>query len=447
MRTLALMVGALSLGTLARTASAQEAIVTQVVGENAFDADGVATYEGHGFELSKGLFGHGSVGLEGGVSDNVFNEANNEGKVASGLMRVGASLYVATDKPRPEDSASGEDNPSVSPGNFEFRGGLHAAYEEFLTGNDTVRSQRNLQLNALGDIVVNPAGAVAFVVHEVFTRDMRSPNFEDNSLINRDDNRLGLGLRFQPTGRNVALTIQYENWTEIFEDSVESAFVDRMNHDLIARAEWQALPVTKVLAEFSYGFYGPLGDSTLAGMTYKSSSQPLRASLGIATLLTSDLTLKAHAGYTQSSYGIGEGYAAPLGGAELGYRWSPLGRIAAIYDYDHFDSFNANFYADHLFALKAVQQLGPVVIDASPELRLRHFGGIPMQLGPPERDDLVFDVRARAQFLFAERYSIFATYQLAIVDTKYRATGVVANATDDPSFVRNEAFVGLRVAY
>lgn len=448
MRTsLALLIGAVSFGALARTASAQEAIVSQVVGENSFDADGVATYEGHGYELSKGLFAHGAVGLEGGFSDNVFNEANAESPKGSGLMRLAASVYVSSDHPRPEDAAAGEDNPSVSTGNFEFRGGLRAAYEEFLSGNDTVRANRNLNLNALGNFVVNPQGGVAFVVGEVFTRDMRSANFEDSSLINRDDNRLALGIRFQPTGRNISLTIGYENWTEIFEDSVESAFVDRMNHTLSAKGEWQALPFTKLLAEFSYGFFGPLGDSKLAGMTYKSPSQPLRATVGLSTLLTESVTLKAHAGYAQASYDVGEGYAAPVGGAEVGYRWSPLGRIAAIYDYDHFDSFNANFYSDHLFALKAVQQLGPVVIDASPEIRLRHFGGIPMQLGPPERDDFVMDIRARAQLLFAERYSVFATYELAEVHTTYRATGVAANGNDNPSFLRNEVFLGLRVAY
>jgi len=444
--TLVLLFGAtfaMGMG-MSRPAAAQEAVIAAAIGEDSFDASAVANLQGHGYELSHGLIMHGALGLEGGASDNVFYTTSTEGRTASGMMRVAGSMHFATDR-TPDDGADPDNTGGPSPRTYEFHGGFRAGYEEYLTGNDTVRSQRNLNLDALGEMTVFPAGSVAFLVKELFARDVRSANYENTQTISRDDNRLYLGLRLQPQGQTLSATLHYENWVELFEDPNESTFANRMNHTVGIEAAWQVFPVTKLLADFSYGFFGPLGTSTLNGMPYKTASQPLRATIGISTLLSALTTLKAHAGYTQASYGIGEGYAAPLGGVELGYRWAPTGRILATYDYDHFDSFNANFIADHLFALKAVQQFGTFVLDAGPELRLRHFGGIPKQIGAPDRDDVVVAVQARLQVLLAERFALYAVYRFATVQTNYRSTG--SGGGDDPSFVRNDAMVGVRVTY
>jgi hypothetical protein len=168
-------------------------------------------------------------------------------------------------------------------------------------------------------------------------------------------------------------------------------------------------------------------------------------------LFTSQTSLKVHVGYAHSSYEIGTGYSAPVAGAELGYRWSPTGRVVALYDYDHFDSFTANFYADHLFAARAIQQIGPLVLDGGPEIRLRHFGGVPALFGPPERNDRVIAGSARLQLLVADKYSLSGEYRLAVVRTDYRATSIdtMGNATGtyDPGFVRNEFWLGFRAAY
>ncbi len=93
-----------------------------------------------------------------------------------------------------------------------------------------------------------------------------------------------------------------------------------------------------------------------------------------------------------------------------------------------------------------MQSIGNVVLDGGPELRLRHFGGIPMVLGPSERDDIVVALRVRGQLLFAEKFSISAEYTLAVVETDYRAI-VPGGGDDDPSFIRNELFLGVRAAY
>ena len=450
-RVTLVVIGAGAILAVSRLAGAQEAAVTDVVSDDSFDASALAMHEGHGYSVARGLKLHSSVELAGGATDNVFHQSAAATPIASGLMRVSGTLDVATDRATQEDlgDPDSEVAAELAPRTYVFRGGLGAAYEEYLSGKASVRAQRNLTLNAGAELTVAPSGPFTVVLRDRFARDVRSPNYEDSLTLNRDDNHAYIGVR---ATRGVAsATLHFEDWLSVFENGQPSQFANRVNDLVGLLGEWQLLPMTKISADVSYGFYGPLGDSTLLGMPIKTSSQPLRAVAGLSSLLTSRISVKLHAGYGRASYGSGEGYSAPIAGAELGYRWSTTGRIVALYDYDHFDSFNANFYADHLFTARAIQQIGALVLDGGPELRLRHFGGIPALFGPPDRDDRVVAASARAQLLCAERYTLSVEYRLAAVRTDYRATTLdamgAAAGTYDPGFVRNELWLGFRAGY
>ena len=434
------------------TAYAQEAVVAEVVSNEANTADGVSSVEGRGIEVGTGVVIHPAIGIEGGVNDNVFFETRNENKQSAGLLRLTGTFHIASRRDRVEDLGDAEEGSAeLTPRMVEFRAGLRAAYVEYLASSDNVRGQRNLNLDATGDVTVNPAGPLSVLVHDGFTRDQRAPNFEDSSTLNRDENHLRIGLSLHPLERTIASTIYYENWLHIFENPGISKFANRMNQTIGWRTDYRWLPRTMLSADVSYGFFGPRGDSKLMGETYKTDSRPLRAVAGLATNLSEMTTLKVHAGYARASYGQGEGYSSPVLGAEFGVRWSETGRFVALYDYDHFDSFNANFYRDHTIAARAIQRIGAVILDGGPEVRFRYFGGIPMQLGNPSRNDVVVDALARAQIVFADKFSAFAQYRLGLVDTNYRANvfDSMGNAggTDDPSFARNEVSVGVRAAY
>ncbi len=436
-----------SIGLASGIAAAQEAVVQQALQTDAADANAVQAIEGYGYSLSQDTVTHPSIGILGGFNDNVFYSSSNADKQAAGLLRVVGGLFVATDKVTPADNESGETTPRA----YEFRGGIEGAFTEYLGGNDDVDAQHNLSLSAAANLVVFPAGDFSFLLNDRFVRDIRPPNFEDNTSQNRDDNVISLGVRYQPYGHDISATLHYDNWIDVFEGGLVSTYANRMNQTIGLKGDWQWRPFTKFLAEVSYGFFGPLGDSTLAGAPYKTGSNPLRAVVGMSTLLTLNTSLKAHIGYAQASYGVGEGYLAPVGGIEFGYRWSDSGRIVALYDYDHFDSFNANFYSDHTVAIRAVQQIGSGALDIGPEVRLRQFGGIPMALGAPERTDFVAGARARFQYVFSEKYILSAEYLLAIVQTDYRSN-VFTNTgapmgTDNPSFVQNQVMVGFRAAF
>jgi hypothetical protein len=440
----------------ARVASAQEAAVTEVITDDTFEADRVGSMEGNGYTLKPGLVLHPSIGLQAGATSNVFNQAGSEGPQASGLMQLTGGLFLATDVVKPEDMGSSDldapvDVQEPAPRTYELRSGVQLGYREYLSGSAEVRSQRNLNVRAMTDATLFPGGPFTLTLNEAFYRDTRSANFETSPTLNRDDNRVNVGVGYRSDGGVLRSQLYYENWVQVFESGLESQFANRSNQKIGVLSSWQFLPVTKFTWDVSYGFYGPLGTSTLVGMPYKTNSHPLRVVTGLATEITSQATFKAHFGYARANYGVGEGYSAPVGGAEIGLRWSTTGRVVMLYDFDYFDSFNANFYRDSTMAAKAIQQVGSFVFDGGPELRLRHYGGIPMVFGAPERDDTVAAVTARAQWVMADRLSLSAEYRFETVQTDYRATSFDGTGNpvglDNPSYLRHEFMVGVRAAY
>lgn len=424
--------------------SASADSIADAASDDVYDATLLETHEGRGYLLADGLLFHSAFGIGGGFNDNVFFESSNENPVSAGSMNLGLRLALTSDRVTTADLGDPDSTDAeLSPRNYEFNGGARLGYTEYITDNDAVRKQRRLNGNANLDLVANPGGTVSFLLRDRFFRDMRSPNLEDNETINRDDNRLMAGVRFRPSGQRSSATVRYENWLSAFEEG--GPFVSRMNHTLGGQAEavFGNMTKTRLLGDVSVGFFGPLGDgsSMIGGEPFKSRSIPFRATVGVVHEVTSQATVKVHGGYSRSDYKEGPDYSAPNFGAEVATQWA-TGRVSAIYDFDHFDSINANFYRDHLFALKLVQKIEYLWLDGGPEIRRRHFEGIPMSLGPSERDDTVIAVRARAQLVLADRFALSAEYRLGRVKTDYRE-----NDGSSPSFMRNELMFAVWAAY
>ena len=141
-----------------------------------------------------------------------------------------------------------------------------------------------------------------------------------------------------------------------------------------------------MFADISQGIYGGLGNSM------KVSSAPLTAQAGIATLLSPSITVNLHAGYTNGFYSSGPSYASVTAGAQVGYRYSPLGRAALTYDLDYADSVNANYYRDHVIRLSVEQIFAPFALVLQPEVHFREYNGITIVGGAPTRDDVIVSV-------------------------------------------------------
>jgi hypothetical protein len=240
-------------------------------------------------------------------------------------------------------------------------------------------------------------------------------------------------MRYQPGGRTITGTLRWENQIDIFEDG-EQDFADRMINTFHGRGEWTFFPYTKAFADLSYGFVSGLGSST-------KGANPIRGGVGIATAFTEMLTVKAHVGWAHATYSTGVGYNQPLFGLEVGYRYSPLGRFVGGYLYDARDSINAAFYRDHALTARVDQQFGRIVGSVGGDLRLRGYRGVDAMVGPPTRDDVIFAVSARAQYILKDWMAVVADYR-----TEFDQTDYISAEPNDPSYTRTEVTVGVRAA-
>ncbi len=401
--------------------------------------------EGPGVEVAPGTVVHPNVGAEAGVVNNVFFQESSAGPVTSGLVRISARFDFASRTIEPEETVPDEEpGKEPAPPTFTFRAGLAAAYEEYLYyANPSTAAQRNLTFDGQAHLQVYPKGTWSFLADDRLRRDVRPRNYEDPTSTNRIDNLLALAVRFQPGGRQLSASAHYDNVIDAYEGGTGVA--NRMNQTLGLGSDWQLYPYTHLLADLSYGFYGPLGAAQpVAGSLTKQPSNPLRFLVGIATSLTEPTTLKLQLGWAHSTYAMGEGYNAPLIDVEGGYQYSPTGRAVIEYSLAYEDSTNANYFRDHKLGAHVDQQLRRLLLSAGVDVVYRGYRGI-SGIGAPSRDDLVVAGRVRAQYVLNERYYLTTEYVGAVDQTNYRSTFM--GVTDDPSYNRNELMFGARAAF
>lgn len=424
-------------GVLCLTVSAPNALA-QVAG-----AIGGPDVEGPGISVGDSLVLHPSVEAQGGYISNVFYE--EAGALGASLLRVNVGLDVASKKIKPEEGFGDEDPANdAAPRDVEMRVGARLSYEQMLSDRETVRDQSNASFDVNGHFNFRPGRPISFQLDERILRDIRPRNFEATSSTARINNSVVAGVTWAPGGGAIWGQLRYENYLDIFEDS-STQFANRMNHTIGLQGNWQWLPFTRFFADATYGFYGPLGSSELQGAPFKASSQPIRGVVGIATNVTAAMTVKLRAGWQYASYSVGGGYNAPVVGAEWGFRYAPEGILSVEYELDRYDSVNANFFRDHRLQARIEHKLGRIELSGGLTGRLRRYQGVPAQVGPATRDDVIFSSVARAGYVFGERYALTLQYIGTIVATDYVST--FEGVSDDPSFGRDEIMLGLRAGF
>lgn len=376
-----------------------------------------AVVEGPGYQLTEGTVVHPSIGMTTGILYNPFYE--NQSPATTPVIRVRAAATIASQHSKPPGeielivSDADEDRARQAAPSVEFRGGALVDFEFFASPSEQV-SHRRISGSLTGHVMTAPRGPVSFFLDDTLVRVSTPVNFEippendrDRNL-NRIINRLATGVQVRPGGGAFRFALQYENLIDAFE-SGDSDFANRVQHLGRGRAEWQFLPITRFFFDTSYGFFGPLSSADCD--LIKRESHPLRVRLGSSTALTELTSLRAHIGYGKGFYQArgsecGEAgtpdYSTVLLGAELGYRYSPLGRMSVTYEYDHQDSVQANYYRDHALVGRLINQVDRVLLQGAIDLRLRHHNGVPLDLqcggGQLSRDDVLLRLSGKGHY-------------------------------------------------
>ncbi len=401
----------------------------------------VSTVEGPGIKIGEGTTLYPAFGVETGFISNVFYTPDNPeaGGVLRLLAQIGAgSLNSIRLKPADESDSNASDA-----GSFQYRADLRASYDLMLSGNEAVQGTGGLGIGATLRGLTNPTGRWSFGFDDEFMRLIRAANFETDANTNRDINGLTLNLLYHPSDSSISGFAYYTNTIDVFERS-EQQFADRMLNVFGLHPQWRWLPQTYVYADVSIGYDTGIGGSM------KVSSTPFTAVGGLATLLTLKTTFDFHAGYTNGFYSTGPSYSAPTMGTQIGYRYSPFGRVLLSYDWLYSDSVNANFYRDHVIRLWWQQLVVPFVVMVQPEVHFREYQGISTLIpgAPDTRNDTIISVIAGVSYSFRNWIAATLDYHFTDVATDYRymCTGMCPVPQLDPSFVRHELLLGMRVA-
>lgn len=400
--------------------------------------------QGAGVKVGEGTVVHPTVGVETGVVSNVFYEESGRENVA-GLLRVLIELSTGS---LPAERLAIHNEAATDPGEqsreigmLQYLASVYASWDQFLSTNDAVQEQGGLGGGLVFKGIANPQKTLSVSFLEHFDRAIRAANFETGEDVNRDVNLLALRFNILPRGRNLGGYFYYRNLVDYFEDN-DQQFANRFQNTFGAHLTYQWLPLTRFYADASLGAFTGLGDST------KTNSYPLRVLAGIQTALSLNLTVNGRIGYTQGFYSAGSDYATITGGVQVGYRYSPRGRALLMYDYDHQDSINANFYRDHMIKLQIDQQFVPFVVQASGEVHLRRYEStLVMDVGGgTTRDDVIGAVNLTASYMFRGWIAGVLSYEFAAVSTDflYDAGG---GFIDDPSYARHLLLAGVRAAY
>lgn len=410
----------------------------------------IALVQGGGIKVGEGTVLQPQVGIQTGVVSNVFYQNTNA--VTAGVLRLLVEVGTGSLPIRRLDPAAADDStmetppPQVSPtpapqsGDFQYSANVYASWDQYLSTNDNVNAQGGLGGGLVVRGIVHPQQPLRFAFQDAYSRLIRPTNFESKGDTNRDINNVSLRLNYVPPGRSLSGYLYYQNTIDVFESSSQQ-FADRMLNQLGLHLDWEWLPLTSVFADVSGGYNTGIGSSE------KVNSTPLVATAGIATALTLSTTINAHIGYINGFYDSGPSYSSVMGGVLFGYRYSPLGRVTAQYDYSQSDSINANFYSEHLLALTLEQYFAPFVLFARPELRFRQYQGtIVMDVnGSITRDDTILAVTAGMRYNF--RGWLAATLDYNLQDDQADFHYMVDRYFVDPSYVRHELMLGVRAAY
>ena len=435
---------AVGLALLLATATSYAQDAAQIDPEDAVAP--ISVVEGAGVKIGEGTVLHPQVGMEAGMTSNVFYTDQNP--VAAGLVRilgeVGAGTLPARRlQPAEQDEALpvGEE-PDI--GILQYRADLRLSYDYYPSSDPAVSAQGGLGAGFLFRGVINPHRPWQGAVVEDFQRLIRPVNFESGSNADRDINTLKLQTMYAPLGRSLAGTVHYQMVIDAFE-SDRQQFADRFQNSLGFRLDWQWLPQTRLYLDVGQGVFTGLGSSSA-----KVTSYPFTALTGIQTLLTPLTTFVARVGYTNGFYSAGPSYSSVLFGAQLGYRYTPAGHLALMYDYLHNDSINANFYRDHAFRLTLEHEWAPFDAFVQAGVILRQYSGLinftpPVMYGGGTRDDTLGEIVVEGRYNFRDWFAASVSYHLLADSTSY--TYMIGPDTINPGYVRHDLLAGVRIAY
>ena len=387
---------------------------------------------------------HPGIAAEVGYDSNVFYEPDTLPIRGAPILRVRAHLDFGTLPPQRLELGES----STADQKIDFRFSTQVEYREYLSSDQAVQDQRSVNLYAGADLGILPKGPFTLRLFDTFVRTVDPRNQEGPQNFTRDYNRGGFLATLRPgTGRlelGLGDSVDFNLW-----ESKDVRFGNTVGDEATAFARFRFLQQTVGSLTVRAGYRTYTRQPQL-------ESAPIRAMVGVSSLITTWFGAAASIGYG-NSLALAKGgvsFSSVIANAEARFFLPRGARLTLGYDRDFFDSLFANFYVDDRIFVSFDH---PVVYRLTAHLdggvRFRHYEGLVdpttvqyASYSSPDRNDIVYDLHAELNVRATNWLSCGVSYNLVADRTDFefiRASGERVRV----DYIKHSVFARVDVAY
>jgi hypothetical protein len=397
--------------------------------------------EGPGVKISDSFVFHPGISIAGHFDSNPLQKASDV--TAAGFLRILAHLDLATLSPQRRTNGDGSVSASRT---AEFRLKTAVSFREYLSGNDSVKQMRALELDAGIMLALFPQSVFSVDVSDDFARTVQPRYGEVADSIARDSNRATLKLKLTPGGGRLQFALAYSNNLDVFEDS-DLAGANKMFHEIALTGKWKILPKTAIQLDVSqqiYDYFNPGGGSYGSLTIQKAESTPLRIYFGLLGLITPSLSILAKLGYGNAFVqNNAPSYNHMLGIFELGYHFGPFAKLKLGYEHLFQDAIFASYYTDELIYIGYDHVVASrFILFARGEYRYRQYQGLPSGVGATSVNQNLVGASLGADYQIKDWIYVGLGYDLQLQNRSGASTTTYA-----PNFTKHQIFGKVGVSY
>jgi hypothetical protein len=359
-----------------------------------------------GVKISDEAILHVGVNTSVGYDSNVFY--NDSKKVESPILEVTPTFNLSN------GDRGGGRAPEI---HYELGGSLQ--YREYLTDDKAAKAQRAFNPSAGATLETAQDTTVGFALTDTFIRQQEPPFLPADTNITRDSNLATARLRLSPGGGRLAMSLQYSNSLQLFENE-ELKYGNVMGHEGVLDVTWKWLPKTAVFIQIAQGAINYL-NTDLAAKNNRHKSYPFKGILGLRGLISRKVAMNAGVGYAAGNYQdvTGPSGLSNLAGAiDLTYSATATTALGLGYKHEFQNSpIIGNYYDSDATYVQLRQSIASrVIFGASVRYENRRYRGFvdPGTKMDADRKDNMFSAGAVVDWFIQKWLYAGASYSLSL---------------------------------
>lgn len=158
-------------------------------------------------------------------------------------------------------------------------------------------------------VLINPKGKFQFEIMDNFNRTEEPKDYSVGQLAGRFGNMAKATIIGEPGGKALRLAAGYGFSFDYYDSDSDLDSGDQQSHNFFFDTRWRFLPKNSLMLHFDMS----LLEYPNAGTSFtNTSSKPLRASIGLAGLLTRSLSFRLFVGYGDSLMDSGDSFRSVI---------------------------------------------------------------------------------------------------------------------------------------